>query len=1499
MTTPFTQIQLRNGTFQEWYDANPILALGEPGFEINTGKLKIGDGVKRWNNLDYMSCCPKTSPTPTPTAPGVNTIFVSWEDCYGGGSIDQIPNKFGHFDLCGLPCPISKDVRFYFQNNLEELHKRTKDLTPYNENYNYTCDTVDGNDTIVIRVEKGTGLKLELNNLVECTKPKPICNCSCCPVTPTPTPAIPDCLSYGGVKIVLSACHGCNIAQYNLYVGSLTESVWDDSQEILIEEINLNSSAGPNVVTESPYPCDGANTCCISNCGGTLSVQEVIIPSETIAELPLIPSETNCITIPVKLKCLLNNCHSNVTQYLAFSEGGCCVGSGTLDSQIDTGSGVGVQTITICCGACPTPTPTVTDDNIWGGTGCVSGVVYDVSADKKYRLYTEEELSTLTPADNISVKQFNIPARDWSAGFPGSPSLQEWFQINFTGNLEVVTSGDYNIRVLSDDGAKLWIDGVLIIDNDGVHNPESKNQNINLSSGIHSIRLDYFQGPKWQIALVVYWTPPGGSEVVIPISSFVCGCESSCSNNLISDGGFHSLTNTSFATGVFGSWLMQNVDIADVNNIAPVNPNDPYNSNLWVDLNACPNQGWIQQTINTTPGLSYTLSFNLGANPHGEIGTLRTMEAIILNDSSAVIGQENFEVSSTGATNVYSDMNWVRKNLTFLATSSQTTIKLASTMGSTCYGPIVDCVEVCENPTPPATPTATPTPTINSCNLSSWSWWIGSNGGGAGQKIQGLSSGAVRSSSVNVDGIFNTFWLRSSSGLKGVDFATPLTANGTANYGGTHPPEGNNIPFQIGEVVEVSGFTNVVSGSGAVAIMNGSYYVSDINVDNFDLVFSCTPFVSSTPTPTPTPTATPTPTPYQPGLNTANYYRAAIWGDSIYSNVTTVGSNGGPSRYGTFDQSGNLYQWNDNIVFPSTNKPMARGGSWNDADRYVTDPEFNGKIADGSFFLSSSFRSTFQTGPVSFPSDKRPSLGFRVASRFNPNSLSNFVLVDDVNNVDDIILPGIPPHYPDNTSGYGGVSYRYFINKYLVTNCEYAEFLNSVAKTDTYDLYMMSAYPEYLAITRSGNSGGYIYTVKPNYDDKPVVYVSWFCCARYCNWLHNGKPIGYQNIFTTEDGAYALNGRIYGDGDPAFNAVIKKVAAKYHIPTEDEWYKAAYYNGGGVYWKYATQSNEAPVAIEANSFGDGPVNSSYFCPVITTPTPTPTPASAGAGCWRGITASNDSSSLAAVTNTNKIYTSVDGGFNWIEREIPSTITVDITSSDDGTKLALLDRGGKIYISSDSGVSWTARESNRLWVSIASSGDGAKLIAIVQDGQIYTSDNSGVSWTARENNRDWVSVSSSSDGVKLVAADGDYTDSQIYTSSDSGASWTARVSGWWESATGTADGVKLAAITKSGDVYVSTNSGVDWTQKSNVYGNPRFIKYSGDGSKLIVGTFGLGLNNGQIYISINDGESWSLKLDQVGGINKAASSYDGSILSICECSGYIRISSDGGLTWGAR
>lgn len=48
-----TQIQLRRGTAASWTSANPTLAAGEFGFETDTGKAKIGNGVTAWNSLAY------------------------------------------------------------------------------------------------------------------------------------------------------------------------------------------------------------------------------------------------------------------------------------------------------------------------------------------------------------------------------------------------------------------------------------------------------------------------------------------------------------------------------------------------------------------------------------------------------------------------------------------------------------------------------------------------------------------------------------------------------------------------------------------------------------------------------------------------------------------------------------------------------------------------------------------------------------------------------------------------------------------------------------------------------------------------------------------------------------------------------------------------------------------------------------------------------------------------------------------------------------------------------------------------------------------------------------------------------------------------------------------------------------------------------------------------------------------------------------------------------
>ena len=138
-----------------------------------------------------------------------------------------------------------------------------------------------------------------------------------------------------------------------------------------------------------------------------------------------------------------------------------------------------------------------------------------------------------------------------------------------------------------------------------------------------------------------------------------------------------------------------------------------------------------------------------------------------------------------------------------------------------------------------------------------------------------------------------------------------------------------------------------------------------------------------------------------------------------------------------------------------------------------------------------------------------------------------------------------------DSTGYGSVAYNYKIAKNETTISQYAEFLNAVAKTDTYSLYSAGMTTSYInGISQGGVSGSYSYSVNPGSGNKPISYVSWFDAARFCNWMQNGQPSGVQNAGTTEDGAYTLNGAISGV------SVNKNVGATVWIPSEDEWHKA-------------------------------------------------------------------------------------------------------------------------------------------------------------------------------------------------------------------------------------------------------------------------------------------------------------------------------------------------------
>jgi len=179
-----------------------------------------------------------------------------------------------------------------------------------------------------------------------------------------------------------------------------------------------------------------------------------------------------------------------------------------------------------------------------------------------------------------------------------------------------------------------------------------------------------------------------------------------------------------------------------------------------------------------------------------------------------------------------------------------------------------------------------------------------------------------------------------------------------------------------------------------------------------------------------------------------------------------------------------------------------------------------------------------------------------------------------------------------DTNGFGAVANSYRIMKFEFTIQQYVGYLNAVDPDGTnpdsiYNSNMGSdIYRGGIRFT-AGNAAASKYESMTNMADKPVGYVNWFRAARVANWLEaggNNYGSSVAGSAAINSGAYTLNNATSGDA-PAVNP-----GAKFYIPTEDQWYKAAYYKGGGTnsgYWLYPTQSDTAPTPVTADSTGIG------------------------------------------------------------------------------------------------------------------------------------------------------------------------------------------------------------------------------------------------------------------------------------------------------------------------
>jgi hypothetical protein len=260
----------------------------------------------------------------------------------------------------------------------------------------------------------------------------------------------------------------------------------------------------------------------------------------------------------------------------------------------------------------------------------------------------------------------------------------------------------------------------------------------------------------------------------------------------------------------------------------------------------------------------------------------------------------------------------------------------------------------------------------------------------------------------------------------------------------------------------------------------------------------------------------------------------------VYSGVSSVGSNGRSSFYGTFDQNGNVAEWLEASNFNNPEQLVA-GGSYKTSGS-------NNLRSINSVFANSGY----------------DDVGFRVASiilnndNFDVSVGLSFQDIIHANNIADtgsLVEDSSPTNYAD----LGVVDKNYRLGTYEITNDQYVKFLNSVAtEINTADyLYDGSMSGVFGGINKTNNGLANEYTIKNSMIDKPVNFVSYLNSLRFINWLQNGAPSGVtsENIDSIiNDGAYTISVGSNNNYDIQANS-----NRKYFLPSLNQWHKAAYF----------------------------------------------------------------------------------------------------------------------------------------------------------------------------------------------------------------------------------------------------------------------------------------------------------------------------------------------------
>jgi hypothetical protein len=123
---------------------------------------------------------------------------------------------------------------------------------------------------------------------------------------------------------------------------------------------------------------------------------------------------------------------------------------------------------------------------------------------------TVDKLNSLTPVKSGVVSNFSIAPRD----------RNDYFGFVFEAKVHIKTAGNYTFYTISDDGSKLFINGNLVVSNDGTHPMQERSGSVTLAEGYHTIKVSVFENAGGE-GLEVKYAGPGISKQKIP-SAVLC-----------------------------------------------------------------------------------------------------------------------------------------------------------------------------------------------------------------------------------------------------------------------------------------------------------------------------------------------------------------------------------------------------------------------------------------------------------------------------------------------------------------------------------------------------------------------------------------------------------------------------------------------------------------------------------------------------------------------------------------------------------------------------------------------------------------------------------------------------------------------------------------------------------------------------------------------------------------------------------------------------------------